>query len=424
MSTDQKSNKPIDLLPTVSVLTITRNRKNLFFIAIDSWRRINYPREKLEWIILDDSITNELEAYINDQLTLEERKQVNYKWVAPKERLEILERVCPHNNKWKGYHKLIKAIPIGEKRNMAMDMANNDVCVYMDDDDYYQPQCISTLVKALETPVKMKVRIKHKDTGKVETLLTPEKYIPDYVCVQDLINFDFASCIFYKITADEKKPGPGVVSEASLCHRTKLRDKRRFDPLCSGQEGMMFVNKLKRGEVNCNDVIISITHGQNTSTRNINNSKEITQEEQDEEKLYEVFMKYIRGHYFEVFDSDLSNARWVANNFFSGKTGTFAVIGNSLNEYEYMENNGWKCIFNEDRDDGEKSNLNDCDGANVIFVGSEKQNWFNLIDFNTKPMVIITEDEVVENVLQFGGFTFIQKTSDPNCYWYVADEMM
>ena len=41
---------PDDVLPTVTVVTPTYNRKNMFDIAIRNYKNFNYPREKLQWI--------------------------------------------------------------------------------------------------------------------------------------------------------------------------------------------------------------------------------------------------------------------------------------------------------------------------------------------------------------------------------------
>ena len=45
----------VDPLPRVSVLTITRNRRRRFALAVNNSRRFDYPADKLEWVIVDDS---------------------------------------------------------------------------------------------------------------------------------------------------------------------------------------------------------------------------------------------------------------------------------------------------------------------------------------------------------------------------------
>ena len=47
-------NFPIKNLPNISVVTITYNRRKLFKLAILNFLQTVYPRDKLEWIIVDD----------------------------------------------------------------------------------------------------------------------------------------------------------------------------------------------------------------------------------------------------------------------------------------------------------------------------------------------------------------------------------
>ena len=42
-------------LPNITILTPTYNRKNVFKLAILNYLNIDYPRDNIEWIILDDS---------------------------------------------------------------------------------------------------------------------------------------------------------------------------------------------------------------------------------------------------------------------------------------------------------------------------------------------------------------------------------
>ena len=45
-------------LPKISIVTPTRNRKDLFQIWIDNYKRIDYPSNKIEFIIVDDGEEN------------------------------------------------------------------------------------------------------------------------------------------------------------------------------------------------------------------------------------------------------------------------------------------------------------------------------------------------------------------------------
>lgn len=97
-------------LPCVSVITITRDRRKMFPLAVYNWKNFFYPRNKLEWIIVDDSKTDELENDILDLL----RKDFSVRYIHIK-----------------------NPLPIADKRNYAVKQAKYEYIMNMDDDDYY-----------------------------------------------------------------------------------------------------------------------------------------------------------------------------------------------------------------------------------------------------------------------------------------------
>ena len=108
-------------LPTVSVVTLTHNRKKFFRLAIFNFNQIDYPRDKLEWIIYD---TSNKENQVEDLLPTEDkRNKYNMKYFKS----ECLES-------------------IGESRNFAMKHCSNDIIVLFDDDDYYPAESVKNRV--------------------------------------------------------------------------------------------------------------------------------------------------------------------------------------------------------------------------------------------------------------------------------------
>ena len=108
-----------ELLPYVSVLTITKNRRKMFPMAIYCWSKFIYPKNKIEWIILDDG---------DEDLT------------------ELLQELKDDRIKYK------KCLPtdVGSKRNQTVSLANYDILVIMDDDDFYFPDSILAKVRILK----------------------------------------------------------------------------------------------------------------------------------------------------------------------------------------------------------------------------------------------------------------------------------
>lgn len=101
----------VDDLPYVSIVTLTRNRIEFSQLMIGNFTGIDYPSDKLEWIIVDDSDDG-------SELDLKDKP--------------FFEKI--------NYIKLSKVLSIGEKRNLAIKNAKYDYICFMDDDDIYFPR--------------------------------------------------------------------------------------------------------------------------------------------------------------------------------------------------------------------------------------------------------------------------------------------
>jgi len=113
---------PPELLPSVSIITPTYNRRKLFAMAIRNFQSFEYPADKLEWIIIDD--TPDPDYSVEDMLPKDYR--IKYVPVKTKDKMSV-----------------------AHKRNIAVKEAKYDYIVHMDDDDYYPPGSVMFRVKAL-----------------------------------------------------------------------------------------------------------------------------------------------------------------------------------------------------------------------------------------------------------------------------------
>ena len=114
-------------LPSVSIITPTFNRPEFFKLAILNFNSFDYPRDKIEWIIVDDSDNNETEKQLPP---VESRSKYNINYIRPSVQAD-------------------KLMSIGEKRNLAIRNSKNDIIVCMDDDDYYYPEYLRNRVLSL-----------------------------------------------------------------------------------------------------------------------------------------------------------------------------------------------------------------------------------------------------------------------------------
>ncbi|MHB1952387.1 MAG: glycosyltransferase [Sulfobacillus sp.] len=114
---------PLDDPPSVSLITVTRNRKNLFPIPIFNFLRTAYPRGLLEWVIVDDG-----EESLAD----------------------LLKKYCGSNPRIR-YHRCASGgrMSIAAKRNLAASLATGKILVHLDDDDYYFPSHVHAKVALL-----------------------------------------------------------------------------------------------------------------------------------------------------------------------------------------------------------------------------------------------------------------------------------
>jgi glycosyltransferase involved in cell wall biosynthesis len=117
---------PEDQLPKVSILTITRNRRRIFNIATYMVKNTRYPKDRLEWVIVDDSDDGE-DAYPSLG-SLKDDPMVVYR------RLRTDQG---------------RPFRIGHKRQMSCELATGDIFVHLDDDDFLPPEGVMVRTRAL-----------------------------------------------------------------------------------------------------------------------------------------------------------------------------------------------------------------------------------------------------------------------------------
>jgi glycosyltransferase involved in cell wall biosynthesis/uncharacterized protein YciI len=106
--------------PLVSVCTPTFNRRPFIPTMFECFRNQNYPKDLIEWIIVDDGTDK-----VKDLIDKSDIKQIKY-------------------------FPIDKKMPLGEKRNFMHKQTRGKIIVYMDDDDYYPPERISHAVEKLQ----------------------------------------------------------------------------------------------------------------------------------------------------------------------------------------------------------------------------------------------------------------------------------
>ena len=103
--------------PFVSVCTPTYNRRPFIPNLIRCFQAQTYPKELMEWIIIDDG-EDSVEDLFKD--------------------VECVK-----------YFRFEKKLKLGRKRNLMHEKSKGDILVYMDDDDYYPPERVNHAVNRL-----------------------------------------------------------------------------------------------------------------------------------------------------------------------------------------------------------------------------------------------------------------------------------
>ena len=105
-------------LPLVSLCTPTFNRRPFIKQMIHCFEIQDYPKDKIEWIIVDDGT----------------------------DKIGDLVKHIPQVK----YYAYDEKMTLGKKRNLMHEKSTGDILVYMDDDDYYPKERISHSVYMLQ----------------------------------------------------------------------------------------------------------------------------------------------------------------------------------------------------------------------------------------------------------------------------------
>ena len=199
--------------PSVSVITPTYNRKYLFDLSIRNFTHTDYPTDKIEWIIIDDS------------------EEENLKDILPKSK----------NIK---YLKLNEKKTIGEKRNIGIENSKNEIIVCMDDDDYYPPMSVKKRVASLIHLNKNLVGCSGLgllEVNKIISVVSYSSYLEEYY------KRFFESTLAFKKSFWEK-------------HKFLDKNKNECEPLIKN-------NLLEIEDIHWNEVLVSLHHYKNTNNR-------------------------------------------------------------------------------------------------------------------------------------------------------------
>lgn len=242
-------------LPSVSIVTITRNRSRFFPLMLQNYLGCDYPAEKLEWVIIEETTDQEdgvirdlVSSAIKEHDAVMEKLQMSHDDNDDNEDNDALHAATRR-------HTLLRKIQVtclekgdytlGYKRNLSVKKANYDIIACMDDDDIYMPR------------------------GLLLRLAYMEHYKKSCSYCTTLACFDIDKVISSISVPPHYHPPAARVSEATLLFTRDFWKERPFDEDVECGEGGAFIQNRYTScvELSWKEVIVSLLHAFNTSNR-------------------------------------------------------------------------------------------------------------------------------------------------------------
>jgi hypothetical protein len=212
--------------PPISIVTLVYNRRKFFDLAKHNILLTDYPKEKIQWVIVDDSDTME--------------EQCSDKIVQTQEQFTGMDiRYVP----------LFKKTPVSQKRNIGVENCSNDIVLFMDDDDHYP-----------ETSFRRRV-----------AWLTRHPMKPKAVVCTTIACYDLIKGVSAVNVPPFDLPLGQRISEATLTFYKSWYEEHKMESNIQVGEGESLVRGRESDvlEIPPQQIIVAFSHNKNTSSRRI-----------------------------------------------------------------------------------------------------------------------------------------------------------
>ena len=202
--------------PFVSVLTPTYNRSKFIPALVECYKSQTYPKDRMEWIVIDDGTEKVGELFLK------------------------LTKDLPNIR----YISLDTKLNIGAKRNLLNKEAKGQICVCMDDDDFYCPERVAHAVFKLNSIPGIEL------AGSSELFL------------------------YYTDTAEIIKIGPygpNHATNGTMAYKTSYGKSHFYDESVTFAEEKSFLEDYKHKMVQLDSmkVMLVMSHSQNTFDKSL-----------------------------------------------------------------------------------------------------------------------------------------------------------
>lgn len=212
--------------PPISVITLIHNRKKFWDLACHTMMITDYPKEKIEWVIVDDSDDPAEQNADRIVATLDAAAPIRGVYVP----------------------KTTKR-PVSEKRNIGVYKATNPIVLFMDDDDHYPPTSFRRRVSWL---------VKHPWKAQATACTT-------------IACYDLRTGVSAVNQPPMELPLGQRVSEATLTFYKSWWDTKKFPVGTMVGEGDEFIAGRERDvlELPPQQILVAFSHGRNVSSRRV-----------------------------------------------------------------------------------------------------------------------------------------------------------
>jgi hypothetical protein len=212
--------------PPISLVTLIYNRRKFFDLAKHNIILSDYPKDKIEWIVVDDS--DSLDEQCSDKI------------VQAQEQFTGINIV---------YVPLIKKTPVSQKRNIGVRKCSNDIVLFMDDDDHYP-----------ETSFRRRV-----------AWLTKHPMNSKAVACTTIACYDLVKGVSAVNVPPLDLPLGQRISEATLTFYKSWYEEQKMETNIQVGEGETLIKSRESDvlEIPPQQIIVAFSHNKNTSSRRI-----------------------------------------------------------------------------------------------------------------------------------------------------------
>jgi hypothetical protein len=219
--------------PYISVITLLYNRRKFFDLAKHNMILTDYPKDKIQWVIVEDSDD------INEQASD-----------------KIIQTIDQFTGMDIQYVPLLKRTPVSQKRNIGVEKSSHEIVLFMDDDDHYP-----------ETSFRRRVAWLTKHHMK------PKATVCTTIACYDLIKgVSAVNSPPFDLSLGQR------ISEATLTFYKSWYLDQKMDQNIQVGEGETVI-KGREDEVletPPQQIIVAFSHNKNTSSRRIPSAENVT----------------------------------------------------------------------------------------------------------------------------------------------------